>query len=201
MKNVLIALGIVVLLGGCAMTKQAIEDYKTGKNTPLAEGEIAPKDQAAPIANAVSSLPIPFAAAAGPIVLFLGTAFFSLQRGANIRKNNNIVTPVVVAHTNAVTSIIQTAANIFTGIFAMASTDNPSTTGSVLQRIWKVALSTIAGGGSLALANPSLMAFLTGHPVLDSIFVFATSGIAGLEKGLSSVPPVVAATPTTVSAS
>lgn len=177
-----------IFLIGCGTIKQGIQDYNTGKNTPLINGEISPKDQVSPISNAVGSLPIPFAPAAGGVILFLGTAFLTWKRGAAIRKNNNIVDPVVAAKQNVFTGTLQNLANVFAGMFAVASSTTPSTTGSIIQRIWKVALATIGAGGSLAAADPSFMTYLTTHPLLSTVFVGITSGIAGIEKGLSAVP-------------
>lgn len=197
MKRVVLLMGLAVLLVGCASIKQAASDYQTGKNTPLANSEIAPAQQAAPIAATVASLPVPFAAAAAPIVLFLATGFFTWQRGVQIRKNNGQVQIAPAINVNMFTAIIQDVANIAAGAFS--TPQNGSTASSVLQRVWKVALATIASAGTLAAASPAFMTFLTGHPVLDSVFVAVTSGIAGLEKGLSNVP-VVASIPAAPSA-
>lgn len=191
MKNAMLLIGLAVLLVGCASIKQAASDYQTGKNTALVSGEVSPADQAAPIASTVASLPVPFAAAAAPIVLFLATGFFTWQRGVQIRKNNGVPT-VTPANTSFWTVLVQDVANIAAGAFTTAQ--NSSTTSSVIQRVWKVALATVASAGTLAAASPSFMTFLTGHPVLDSIFVAVTSGIAGLEKGLSNVPVVASTT-------
>lgn len=188
MRNTIILIGVVLLFVGCATIKQAASDYQTGKNTPLTNTEIAPSQEAAPIAATVASLPVPFAAAAAPIVLFLATGFFTWQRGMQIRKNNGVV-PSSSTSVNMFTAIIQDVANIAAGAFT-TTTGTASTASTVWQRIWKVALATVASAVTLGAGSPSFMAFLTGHPVLDSIFVAVSSGIAGLEKGLSSVPVI-----------
>ncbi len=195
MNKIIFGICIAVFLVGCAATKQAIQDYKTGQSTALVNGEIAPKDQGQIVQNTVSAFPVPFA---GPIALglgFLATVFFTWQRGVNIRKSGGapvVPTASIVAH-----GILQDVANIFSGLFTVASTTAPSATGSVLQRAWKVAVATIASGAAMAAASPSFMTYLTGHPVLDAVFVSASAGIAAIEKGLSTVPVPAA---TTVSA-
>lgn len=191
----MLLIGLAVFMVGCASIKQAASDYQTGKNIPIANDELLPSQQAAPIAATVASLPFPFAAAASPIVLFLVTGFFTWQRGVKIRKNNGTVPAVSAINTTMWTAIIQDAANIAAGAFT-TSGSSPSTASSVWQRVWKVALATVASAGAIAAANPSFMTYLTGHPILDSVFVAVTSGIAGIEKGLSSVP-TIASTPNT----
>jgi hypothetical protein len=195
MKNVLMFVLVLTFFAGCVATKQAIDDYKTGKNTALVNGEISPKDQAAPIANVVSDLPIPFAAAAAPIVLFLATGFFTWKRGSEIRKNNGLVPPTSIAHTNAFTGILQDVANIFAGAFSVASNTDPSTAGSVVQRVWKTALAVLAAGATTGAANTDFMHFLAAHPVLDGTFVAGSAAVMGLEKWLSSLQPTVPAVP------
>lgn len=194
MNKILLVIGVTILLAGCAATKQAITDYKAGANTPLVNGEIAPAAQGAVIQNTVSALPVPFAA---PIALglgFLATAFFTWQRGVNIRKSGGApVSAAPSVHTNGV---LQDIANIFSGMFTVASTTAPSAAGSVFQRVWKVAVATVASGVGIAAADPSFLNYLTGHPYLDAIFVSASAGIAGLEKALSTVPVPASISPT-----
>lgn len=196
MNKIFLAVGVTICLVGCAATKQIITDYKAGANTPLVNGEIAPSAQGAVIQNTVAALPVPFA---GPIALglgFLATAFFTWQRGVNIRKSGGApVSAAPSVHTNGV---LQDVANIFSGMFTVASTTAPSAAGSVFQRVWKVAVATVASGVGIAAANPSFLTYLTGHPYLDALFVSASAGIAGLEKALSTVPVSVSAVPATV---
>lgn len=189
------AMGMSLFLVGCAAWNQAVTDYKTGSSTPLVNGEIAPSAQGAIVQNTVASLPIPFS---GPIALALGglvTVFFTWKRGVSIRTNGGA--PAATAATSSVSTngILQDVANIFSGMFTTASTTVPTTAGSVFQRIWKVAVATLASGAALAAANPSFMSYLTGHPYLDALFVSASAGIAGVEKALSAVP--VPTVPTT----
>ena len=71
----------------------------------------------------------------------------------------------------------------------MASNSSPTNTGSVLQRVWKVALSTAGGLAAATVADPALAGFFVSHPQIAGLLVAASSGIAGIEKGLSSVQP------------
>lgn len=174
-----------VFLVGCA---QAIKDYKTGASTPLVNGEVSPSQQAAVISNTVSSLPVPFAAPIAMGVGFLATIFFTWQRGVSIRKAGGAPTATTATSSAATNGILQDAANIFAGMFTTASTTAPSTVGTVFQRVWKVALATLASGTALAASNTDVAIFLAAHPVYDGIFVALSSGLAGLEKALSTVP-------------
>ena len=138
------------------------------------------------------ALALYFAAPIAVAIGFLGTIFFTWQRGVAIRKAGGAPAASTAADSTITHGIIQDVANIFSGMFTVASTTAPSATGSVFQRVWKVALATVASGTALAATNPSVAAFLTGHPVVDGIFVVVSSGIAGLEKALSTVPVAAA---------
>ena len=192
MNRLFILSSALVLLCGCAWLQQANQDYQTGKNTPLVNGEVAPAQEASPYVATASVLPFvgPFAGVLGVVL----TGLFTWQRGAGIRKNNGL--PVASSSTaNVATTIIQTIANVAAGAFTTTGT-TPSTAATIWQRVWKVALAVIASGTAVAVANPSLQTYLLAHPVLSAVFVAATSGIAGVEKALSSVP-TIATTPTT----
>jgi hypothetical protein len=186
----IILVSLLVLVSGCAWLTQAKQDYTTGATTPLAVNEVSPSAQAAPIVATASALPIvgPFAGILG-IVL---TGFFTWQRGVSIRKNNGVVPAVPASSVNIFTAVLQDAANIAAGLFT--TTTGTTTAGSVWQRIWKVALATVASGTAIAAANPSLQTYLLAHPVLSALFVSVTSGIAGLEKALSNVPTLATTT-------
>lgn len=188
MKNVYLILILVGLLCGCAGLKQATSDYQVGATTPLANGEVSPQQQAAVISGTVSSLPIPFAGPIAAAVGFLGTLFFTWQRGVSIRKAGGAPKSTAATQSIATNGIIQDIANIFAGMFTTASTTAPTTTGTVFQRIWKTALATVAAGVATATTIPSLGTYLTGHPVEDAVFVGLTSLISGAEKLVSNVP-------------
>jgi hypothetical protein len=188
MKNVYLILIFASLVMGCAATKQAVSDYQLGNNTPLVNGEVSPQAQAQVIGNTVSSLPVPFAGPIGVAVTFIAGLWFTWQRGASIRKNGGA--PAATASTSSLTTngIIQDIASIASGMFTTASTTAPTIVGSVWQRVWKTALATIAAGVATASTIPSVGTFMTGHPVVDGIFVAVSSLVAGAEKALSNVP-------------
>lgn len=196
MKKLVLILSAVVLLAGCAATKQAIQDYGTGKATPIAANETAPAAKAEVIAAPVKALPVPFAPIAGSVVAFLATVFFTWQRGAAIRKNNGVVP--ASTETSTVPHFVQDISNVMTGAFTILN--NNSLTGTVLQRVWKVALAVSASGVAVAAADPAVGTFLSAHPLASAAFVAISSGIAGLEKGLSNLPAQAATTTATAQA-
>lgn len=189
MKKLMLVLGVIVLLTGCAATKQAIQDYQSGKSTPIAADEVAPAQKANAIAAPIAALPVPFAPAAGAAATFLATIFFTWQRGASIRKTG---APPANETAENVPHIVQDIANVAAGAFTILN--NGSITGSVIQRAWKVGLAIATSGAAVAVADPSVMSFLTAHPIASTAFLFISSGIAGLEKGLSNVPAPAKAT-------
>ena len=190
MKRVMLMVGLAVFLVGCASVKQAVQDYKTGKASDTTGVVSAQAEQTGQI---IKDLPVPYAGPIGAAVTFLVGTFLFWKRGVAIRKTG--AAPVVPSTGMSMfTSIEQFAANVMAGVFT-TTTGTSSTASSVWQRIWKVALATVAGAGSLAVAYPAFMTVLTGHPVLESIFIALTSGVAGLEKGLSNVPVVAVAAP------
>jgi len=201
MKKLFIITGLLAFIIGCAWTKQAVQDYNTGNTAPLVNGEVSPSAQGQVIQNTVSSLPVPFAAPIAMVVGFLGTLFFTWQRGVQIRKNGGAPVANAAQTSQTTNGILQDIANIFSGMFTTASTTAPSTTGSVFQRVWKVALATAASGVAIAASNTDVLTFLSAHPYLDAAFVSLSSGLAGLEKALSTVPvasaPVATTTATT----
>ena len=194
MKKFILFLGIIVLVSGCAFTKQAIQDYQTGKTTPIQANEETPAQKAEVLSNTVSSLPVPFAPAAAGAVGFLATIFFTWQRGASIRKTG---APPASSEASNAPHLVQDLANVVAGAFTLIR-DNGGITGTILQRMWKVGLATAASGAAVAAADPSVASFLGAHPLIDMAFVAISSGIAGLEKGLSNVP--APATTTSVTA-
>lgn len=190
MKQFLIIISLV-LLCGCAALKQGVEDYNTGKSTALVNGEVSPSDQAAAIAGPIKDLPVPYAGPIGTAIGFIALQLFTWKRGERIRKTGSPTVTVnsPSATTNMFIGIEQFVANTFAGAFTTVQ-NSGGLTGTVLQRAWKVALATIASGTTVGMANPQVGSFLTGHPVLDIIFIALSSGIAGMEKALSAVPTV-----------
>lgn len=189
MKKLLLVAVVAMFLVGCAAAKQAVQDYKTGQETPLVNGEVSPKDQGAQIGNTVKDLPIPGAPAAGAAVTFLATLFFTWKRGQQIRKTG---APQATAESNA-PHIVQDIANVAAGAFTLIK-DNGGLTGSIIQRAWKVALASGISGAAVATADPAVGSFLAAHPIASVAFVAVTSALAGLEKGLSNVPAPAKAT-------
>ncbi len=188
MRNIYLILALCFVMGGCAWFTQAKQDYNTGATTPVLINEVSPAQEANAIASTASA--IPFAAPFAGILAIVLTGFFTWQRGVAIRKTG---APTASANVNIFTAIIQDVANIFAGAFT--TTTGTSTAGTVWQRVWKVALATVASGTAIAAANPSLQAYLTAHPVLSTVFVAVTSGIAGIEKAMSNVPVVTTVVP------
>lgn len=195
MKFIILS-SILVLLVGCAWTKQAITDYNTGKSTPIVNGEISPSQQAQNVSAPIASLPIPYTAPIAGAVGFLATIFFTWQRGQTIRKTGSPAVPAT-SGPNMFIGVEQFLANIFSGAFTVVS-NNPSITGTVFQRAWKGALVTLGVGVTAALADPSVASFLSAHPWVAGGIVMANSGILALEKAFSLVPTVTPPTTTAV---
>lgn len=184
MKNaLLLCLAGALLFGaGCSVYK----DYQTGMDTPLAAGEISPKEAAKPIADAAGGLhPL-----AGPIVLAALTVFGSWKRGkrinAGIPSSSNPITnywgiPGVLEKP------IQNLSTVVRGLFEVGPE------GSGLRRGWKV----MVAGGLAALLLPILLELpgvdrlIASHSELIGLILTAgTALIAGLEKKLSTVLPL-----------
>lgn len=198
MKKIVVIIGISLFLCGCAAIKQGIEDYKVGKSTELVNGEVSPSEQAQAIAAPIKDLPVPYAGPIGTAIGFIALQLFTLKRGERIRKTGS---PAIAVNSPSVTTnmfigIEQFIANTFAGAFTTIQ-GSGGLTGTVLQRAWKVALATIASGTTVGMANPQVGSFLTAHPVLDIAFIALSSGIAAMEKALSTVPTVINSTPTT----
>ena len=194
MNRLIVLSSILVMLVGCAWLQQAGKDYNTGKITPLVNGEVSPSDKAAAVSAPIAALPIPYAAPIAGVVGFLGTIFFTWQRGQAIRKTG---VPAVQATSgpNMFVGIEQFLANVFAGSFTVVS-NNPSITGTIFQRAWKGALVTVGVGLTAALADPTIGTFLTAHPWVATGIVAANSAVLALEKAFSLVPTVTPA-PTT----
>jgi hypothetical protein len=187
MKKVTVLLTVFVFLAGCAWLKQVNSDYQLGKSTPLAVNETSPADKAAAIKSSVEAIPVPWAGSAATAIGFLATILFTWQRGSQIRKTGAPSTTSTTV--NVVTGTVQNIADVLAGAFTMVG-PNATTTGTVLQRIWKVGLAIVASGAVVASANTSFMAYLTAHPILSASFVAISSAVAGLEKAMSNVPTV-----------
>lgn len=188
MKRLMIIVVALLFLTGCAMLKQAKDDYQSGKDTPLVNGEISPKDQAENIGKIISV--IPGGAPVAPYAVTALTGLFAFLRGRRIRKGMPVSTnPATGFLGNAagMESIVQTLSNVMTGIFEVGGDNSP------LKRAWKVSLSSLLGLGAVAVTVPSIQSLILAHPE----FALGVSGLSGLfgglEKALSNVKPVVKA--------
>lgn len=185
MRQFVLILATVFLLTGCAATKAAVEDYKTGATVPLETGEISPRESVQPIVESISGIPI--IGGYAPIIGALLAAIATWRRGRRIRKgkptSENPITGWVGSKAGLET-IVQSLANIVTGIFEVGKD------GSWVKRAWKVGLSTVLSIGTAAVTIPAVRDAIAGNPSI----VIAVSGLAavlgGLEKAFSSVLPV-----------
>lgn len=188
MRKVLMVGILLFTLAGCAAIKQGISDYKVGKNTDLVNGEVSPSDQAHAISGAVSGIPV--VGGFAPTLAVALTGLFTYLRGRRIRKANGVVTvPATgfLGNNIGIEAIVQTVSNMVAGAFEVGPDNSP------LKRAWKVLLSTLAGGGTLALTVPAVQAFVVAHPAISLGISGASAVLAGLEKQLSIILPVAPA--------
>jgi hypothetical protein len=196
MKRILVLFAIVFALGGCAFFRQAADDYKTGRDTPLAAGEISPGQKAAALTTTASA--IPYVNMATPVLMFGLPVLFTWLRGRRIRKENlpqneNPITGRVGLKIGA-EAIVQHLANVAAGMFEVGPN------GSSLKRGWKTAL---LGGLGVLLAPEAGQ--VLGHiiPVLQanppewlahlfngSVLAITLGGLGMAEKWLSKVEPL-----------
>lgn len=188
MRKTLILICAVALFSGCAMLKQAKDDYQVGKDTPIAEGETSPKDQAESIGKIISV--IPGGSPIAPYAVTALTGLFAFLRGRRIRKGMPVSTNPATGFLGSASGmevIVQALSNVMTGVFEVGADNSP------IKRAWKVSLASLLGLGTVAVTIPSVQTFLLNHPQV----VIGVSGISGLlgglEKALSSVKPVVSA--------
>ena len=185
MKNVMVLVLALSLLSGCAWVKQAVSDYKTGKEAPVEEGEKSPAEQAGEISNIVSNLPF-----VGPYAPMLSTAligFFTWRRGKRIRSGMPVNTkPATGFLGNKVGAelLVQTLSDVFKGFFEIGKDNSP------LKRGWKVFLSSALGIGTLAVSVPSVADVVVAHPEIAAGIAGISGLFAGLEKALSAIQPV-----------
>lgn len=179
MKREFLILFLVMLLCGCAAIKQGYQDYQTGSNTELSEGEKSPEQEA----QGWAALFGPYAGTALTVL----TPFFAWKRGRRIRKglpvNENPATGFLGSKVG-LEAIVQQVSNVTAGIFEFGGEQ------SGFKRAWKVAMSTILGLVGIAIAFPEAKDFFLSNPDI----AFYISGLAalfgGIEKELSKVQPV-----------
>lgn len=185
-RNVGILVFSLVFLVGCASIKEAISDFRLGKETPLAADESSPADEAQSIADIAGALPVvgPFA---GTIATVL-TGMFTWRRGRRLRKGMPTNSkPITGAFGGKIglEGLVQTLSDLSKGVFEVGG-DNSS-----LKRGWKVFLAAALGLGATAAAVPSVGTLLAAHPEA-AVAVTGLAGLfGGLEKALSKVEPVV----------
>jgi len=195
-KNIFLLFAVVFLITGCAFFKQAAEDYKTGRDVPLAAGEISPAQKAAAISTTASA--IPYVNMAAP-VLMVGLPFvFTWLRGRRIRKESLPVNanPITGAFGKSlgVEAVVQNLANVAAGMFEVGPN------GSALKRGWKTAL---LGGLGVFLAPEASHLISQVIPVLQSnppewlahlfngtALAVTIGGLGMAEKWLSKVEPI-----------
>lgn len=176
---------LAVVLVGCATTKQAVDDYKTGATTPLEAGELSPSESVRPIVSTVSVIPV-----VGGFAPLIGTVLAGLatwQRGRRIRKGKpQSQNPITgwIGDQAGLETLVQNAANVVTGLFEVGKE------GSALKRAWKVGLTTTLSLGTGALAIPAVRDFVVHNPSIAAVIVGLSSLFGGLEKAVSNVLPV-----------
>lgn len=179
----------VFLFVGCANIKQAAEDYKVGRSTELVNGEVAPKEQAKQISNAVGVLPIPYADKVATVLGGLLTFFFTWQRGRRIRAGQPPSTnPATGFLGNAMglEVLVQNVSTAVVGAFEVGKDQSP------LKRAWKVGLSTALAITGFAVTMPTFQAFVLSNPDVVAGIVGLSSFFGALEKQVSAIKPVVA---------
>lgn len=189
MRKIIFVGLLVFAFAGCAAVKQGIDDYKTGKSTPLVNGEVAPSDQAHAIIDPLSGLPV--VGGFAPTAALVLTGLFTFLRGRRIRQANGAVsTPATgfLGSNTGIETVVQTVSNIVAGAFEVGPDNSP------WKRAWKVLLSTAIGGGTLALTVPAVKDFVVLHPGIALGISGASAIFAGLEKQLSIILPVAPAT-------
>lgn len=174
-----------LFLSGCAMIKQGIQDYKTGKETPVAVDETSPAQLADNIVDTIKGLPYigPFAGSIGSAL----TGFLVWRRGRKIRLGMPLNTKPATGFLGnliGAEGLVQTVSNVLTGAFEVGGEN------SALKRAWKVFLATGIGLAGLAASVPAFQDFAVSHPALAASIAGLSSLFAGLEKALSKVQPV-----------
>lgn len=190
MRKILILGFAVIALTGCAFLQQAKDDYRLGKDTPIAEGEASPNDQAQNIGQILAVLP--GGGAVAPTAVTILTGLFAYLRGRRIRKgipaSSNPATGFL-GNAAGIEALVQSLSNVIAGAFEVGSDSSP------IKRAWKVGLSSLLGLGTLAVTVPSFQTFILAHPDV----AVGASGLAalfgGLEKALSTVKPVSSPVP------
>ena len=187
-------------LAGCALFGQARDDYERGKpaNTPLAETELAPKDQSHNLLEPiVPFLPDPLKPAAGVVAGIL-TVFLTWQRGRRIRKNqppstNNYLGVIGNLGIGGMKleGLLQFVTTAIRGVYEVGPD------GSGVKRGWKVIVSLILALLTGSITIPAVREFVLHQPQIVGIVTLLSGLFAGIEKELSKALPVKPTTPST----
>ncbi len=179
MRQWKLLVGCVVLLMGCAALKQIKADYALGKETPLAEGEVSPREVATGLVDPVQ----PFLPKPVPAVLLTAlTLWGTWRRGRGLRtKDPTSVNPITGALGQRVglEAIVQTVSSISRGV-------EFGPEGSGIRRFSKILIL----GVLVIAALPPVQAFALAHPVEIGTLLGSLAALGGLEKELSKVLPV-----------
>lgn len=186
MKNILMILAAVLVLGGCAAAQTVKSDYETGKTTPLAHGEQSPQDQAKIVESAVAV--IPGVGGFAPAVGFIVGIFLTYVRGRKIRlaqATSTVPATGFIGNAAGIEQIVQKLSSVVAGLFEVGPDGSP------IKRGWKSALTTAVGLVGVALMFPSVQSYLIQNPQVPAV-ITAISGVFGaVEKQLSVIKPVV----------
>ncbi len=182
------ALALLVLVSGC----KPVDNYQAGKDTPLAQGEIGPTEQAKQDAAPIKGLP--YGNVAYPIAAALLGIWYTERRGARIRQglppSARPSTGYLGERVPVVETLAQTLTNFSTGLFTLFGKQDTGT-----QRAWKIAVSFGLATLAAAPTIPGFQEWLTGH----ANYALALVGLAGffgaVNVELNKVKPVAEVKP------
>ena len=187
-----VAVAALLILGGCAAAKQAVEDTKAGLAAPVALGELSPMAQGRKEAEPLGSLPY------GTILVSVVGSLLGLWH-AN-RKGQEARLGHVTVSTNPITGwlgskvglegVVQGAANVAHFIFERGPD------GTLFKRGWKGVVSFAIP--ALLLLVPGVRDWLLAHTtdvqdIVTRLIAYLGTGtvaVLAAEKGLSAVKPV-----------
>lgn len=172
-------IGMGIMVGGllgCAALQQGREDYQRGKDTPLEQGELSPREQAERVVGPITPF-VPQATAAVGVL----AALFTVRRGRRLRKEKPISEHPITGnfHTEW---FVQRFSEFAAGMFEVGPD------GSAVKRGWKVALATVLATTVVQL--PQVQAFVGDVTAAQAVAIAVFSAlIAAVEKKLSIVLP------------
>lgn len=196
---IVVSLAFLLLVVGCKTIDEAKQDYQTGKEAALAEGEKSPSEEAQLFVDLIEAVPV-VGNYAGMLAPFL-VGFFTWKRGRRIRKGklptstNNVtgwVGEVGIGKVK-VENIVQIATDAIQGIYEVGKD------GSAVKRGWKffvTGLITLFGG---ALLIPAVREFVLSNTAILMGLNTVGALVAGLEKKIQEIRPVEPVAVTTTS--